>query len=179
MLSTPSWWQGWNLRLGPLYKMNPLWNNEDGPEIAKENCSNQNHFFFNVVRASIQEYTFTNQTFTKFYDLSWRFLLMNRHKTPTQYEVVSCDLMLLGAVGYIIHNPYTHYGKFWKSVPQRGCKFSKFALCINLLFDFWITFITEGVIFHLEVLHERIYLKFTLSCKRCFINLPQGMCGIQ
>ena len=41
-------------------------------------------------------------------------------------------------------------------------------------------FITEGVyIFYLEVPNELIYLEFTLPCVRCFLNLPQGVCGIQ
>ena len=33
--------------------------------------------------------------------------------------------------------------------------------------------------FYLEVPNELIYLKFTPPCGRCFLNLPQGVCGIQ
>ena len=48
----------------------------------------------------------------------------------------------LGLMGYSIWNPYTPYGRFWKSVSPRGCEFSN---ALDLLCDFYIRFITEGV----------------------------------
>ena len=46
----------------------------------------------------------------------------------------------LGLMGYSIWNPYTPYGRFWKSVSPRGCEFSN---ALDLLCDFYIRFITE------------------------------------
>ena len=59
-------------------------------------------------------------------------------------------------LGYSIENPYPpeDFGKVYRGSVNFKCTY--------LLCDFLIRFITEGVIFYLEVPNELIYLEFTV-----------------
>ena len=63
-----------------------------------------------------------------------------------------------------------------KSVPQRGCWFSN-AHTFYRIFRFDLS--QRELTFYLEVPDELSTWNSHSPCERCFLNLPQGVCGIQ
>ena len=51
--------------------------------------------------------------------------------------------------------------------------------CIYPLCDFLIKFEGVKILFRSAKINELIYLEFKLPLSKCFLNLPQGVCGIQ
>ena len=81
-------------------------------------------------------------------------------------KCIFANFEMTSSLGYSIWNPYTPCGRFWKSVPQRGCEFS------NAPTSVWL--------YCIQKCQMRVSTWNSHSpCGRCFLNLPQGVCGIQ
>ena len=75
-------------------------------------------------------------------------------------------------MGYYISN--STFRKFFGKVYERVWFFYTDILC-----DFYIKFITEGVNILFRSAKQAYLLRIHTPCDRCFLNLPHGVCGIQ